>query len=265
MKSFLWSKVIEKAWDPEALKRMQLDFSRFEGEEGFLRRHAPSMPLWEEWWAFKQMEKLLDFRIIHIYDPLYPDILKEGIDPPPAFYYRGNPELLKRPLAAVVGSRRASAKELRLAGRLGRTFEAKGIAGVSGGALGIDGAFQSACPESVAVLGCGIDRIYPRAHEDLFRLLLKRGGLLSEFPLGAPPVGAHFPRRNRIIASLGSFLAVISAGKRSGALITLDFALDLGRDVYLGRELLESGLAGGFSLEELEACLKALPDAADRG
>lgn len=259
MKEYSWSLVIRKAQDPAVLKRMDRDL-RWMDEERFLAAWCPM----DETGGGQADNRFRDdlertgTYLLTRYDPLYPQSLQQGILPPPAFYFRGDLRLLNQPLLAVVGSRKASKEDLRLARELGRLAGDAGIGGISGLALGIDGAFHRGCPWSIGVLGCGIDRAYPDRHRRLQQELERTGGLLSEFPPDAPPLSRNFPRRNRIIASLGTVLAVVAAGERSGALITLDYALDLGKEVFLGDEIQESGIAGGHELAVLAAALKGL-------
>ncbi len=181
----------------------------------------------------------------------YPPLLREMVDPPLFLYYRGvlpNPE---KPLAAVVGTRRPSADALRRAYRFGRDFAAASIAVVSGLALGIDaqahrGNVDGGAP-SAAVLGSGLDRIYPATNKALALRLLDVGGVLfSEYQPGEPPERYHFPERNRLIAALARATIVVEAPEKSGALITAEFAYELGRDLWVDRAGLESPLGAGL-------------------
>ncbi|HBT47969.1 MAG TPA: DNA-protecting protein DprA [Peptococcaceae bacterium] len=169
-------------------------------------------------------------------DPVYPQELKYIYNPPPVLYYRGSLEYLANLKLAVVGTRRATAYGLRVAHSLARELAEQGVTVVSGLAVGIDAAAHRGALQgkgkTIAVLGCGVDVIYPRQNASLFQQIVREGLLLSELPPGTPPEKHHFPARNRIISGLGRGTVVVEAGERSGALITADFALEQGRDVF---------------------------------
>lgn len=175
------------------------------------------------------------FRITGFLDPQYPRELHHLYDPPPVLFSFGDFELLNRPLVAMVGSRKATATGRRTAERLAAELSAGGMGVVSGMALGIDGAAHKGALTgpggTVAVLARGPDRAYPVANAGLFRAVARQGLLVSEFPPGEKARSFHFPRRNRIIAALAWGVVVVEAGRRSGVLITVDHALDLGREV----------------------------------
>jgi DNA processing protein len=178
----------------------------------------------------------LNHVIVTLEDPRYPELLRETPDPPPVLFAAGRIELLARPILAIVGSRNASAQGMRNAEAFARILSAHGLCIASGMALGIDtaahrGALQEA-GGSIAVLGCGIDVIYPRGNAQLYRQLAAQGLLLSEFPLETRPLTHHFPRRNRIIAGLSRGCLVVEAAMASGSLITARCAVDMGRDVF---------------------------------
>jgi DNA processing protein len=169
-------------------------------------------------------------------DPDYPKALLATADPPPAFYYRGRPELLNRPSFAIVGSRNATAQGRDNAESFAAALSAADFTIVSGLALGIDAAAHrgglSAEGSSIAVVGTGLDRIYPPANRDLAERLAQHGGMLSEFPLGTPPLPSNFPRRNRVISGLSRGVLVVEATLASGSLITARFAAEQGREVF---------------------------------
>jgi DNA processing protein len=166
----------------------------------------------------------------------YPPRLLQLADPPPVLFLRGRSELLGREGLAVVGARKATARGKDVAERLGAGIARSGTSVVSGLALGIDGAAHRGAlavgGNTVAVLGRGADAVYPAAHRHLFRQLIDEGLAVSEFLPGTPPLPHHFPRRNRILAALASTVIVVEAGLKSGSLITVDHALDLGLDVW---------------------------------
>lgn len=173
--------------------------------------------------------------LLALTDPDYPELLRHIPSPPPLLYGRGNPSAPALPAIAVVGSRHASGAGVDTARRFAAELAAGGFAVVSGLALGIDAAAHRGAlgaGVTVAVLGTGIDRIYPRQHQRLGDEILAAGGaLVSEFPPGTPPRPNHFPRRNRIIAGLSLGVLVVEAALRSGSLITARQALDQGREV----------------------------------
>ena len=168
--------------------------------------------------------------------PGFPEPLNHLHDPPPLLFLRGDPSLLELPAVAVVGSRKASEYGRGLARDMGAGLARAGVAVVSGLALGIDGAAHrgalAAGGSTIAVLGCGPDVVHPRSHRRLFEAILRDGLLVSEFLPGAAPLPHHFPRRNRLIAGLSEAIVVVEAARRSGALITVDHALAIGRDVF---------------------------------
>jgi DNA processing protein len=169
-------------------------------------------------------------------DADYPAPLLATADPPPAFCYVGRRELLNRPALAIVGSRNATPQGIEHAEAFAAALSAAGLTIVSGLAIGIDAAAHrgglAGAGSSVAVLGTGLDRVYPAANRDLARQLSEAGGLLSEFPLGTPPLPANFPRRNRLISGLSRGVLVVEATLNSGSLITARFAAEQGRDVF---------------------------------
>lgn len=169
---------------------------------------------------------------------LYPAPLRDAADAPWALIGRGNPELLDglEPFEAVtiVGARRATSYGREIARELGRELAAAGMTVVSGLAFGIDGCAHRGALDggrTIAVLGCGPDVAYPASHRSLWRQICERGLVVSEFPPGAPPWRWTFPARNRIMAALAGMTVVVEAAARSGSLITMDLAADLGRDL----------------------------------
>ncbi|MBI4636147.1 MAG: DNA-protecting protein DprA [Candidatus Rokubacteria bacterium] len=174
-------------------------------------------------------------RLLSPRDPDYPALLG-AISSPPDLWVRGTVVAGDALAIAIVGSRRATAYGLEMAARLGSDLAARGVTIVSGLARGIDGAAHrgalAAGGRTIAVLGSGIDVVYPPEHRDLARETEARGALVSQFAPGAPPLPGHFPARNRVIAGLALGVVIVEAGERSGALITASFAGDLGREVF---------------------------------
>jgi DNA processing protein len=167
-------------------------------------------------------------------DDDYPQNLKTIFDPPAVFYYRG--ELAdKDTMVAIVGARRATAYGKNAAGWIAAELAGAGVGVVSGAARGIDtsahlGALKSGY--TIAVLGCGVDVVYPRENTRLLADIAERGLIISEYSPGTPPIPGYFPARNRIISGLSKGVIVVEAAEKSGALITADFALEEGRDVF---------------------------------
>jgi len=178
----------------------------------------------------------LGVRVVGWRDPDFPLLLSEIFDPPPVLYVRGPLDAQEGARSvAVVGSRAATPAGRSLARAMSRDLAAAGATIVSGLARGIDTAAHQGALDgngrTVAVLGCGIDRIYPAENAALAKRIEERGAVVSEFPLGTPPLPPHFPQRNRIIAGWGRGVVVVEAAARSGALNTARTAADEGREV----------------------------------
>lgn len=185
-------------------------------------------------------------RVLRAGEPRYPEVLTELHDPPPLLFVLGRLELLDRPGLAIVGARRPSTYGRDIAELMARGATEGGLVVTSGMARGIDGIAHQTSLEggTIGVLGAGIDVVYPHQHGPLYERMREEGLLLTEFLPGEPPRPFHFPKRNRLIAALARGVLVIEAAARSGALITVDHALDLGREVMaipgpIGRELSE--------------------------
>jgi DNA processing protein len=167
-------------------------------------------------------------------DPLMPLALMAISDAPPALWYRGSLDCLKQPAVAIVGSRAASSVAIETARRLATDLAALSITVVSGLARGVDSAAHRGALETgrtVAVLGSGIDYIYPSEHKGLAMQIALSGLIVSEYPPGTPPLQFHFPMRNRLISGLSRAVVVIEASDKSGSLITASCAAEQGRDV----------------------------------
>ncbi|MEK7437629.1 MAG: DNA-processing protein DprA [Pseudomonadota bacterium] len=174
--------------------------------------------------------------LLTLADEDYPRALLETPDPPALLYLRGRRELLARPALAVVGSRNATPQGLSNAEQFARAFSAAGLTIVSGLALGIDAAAHrgglDAAGSTIAVLGTGADILYPQRNRALGERIAREGLIVSEFPLGTPPHGSNFPRRNRVISGLARGCLVVEAALASGSLITARLAAEQGRDVF---------------------------------
>ena len=203
-----------------------------------------------------------DRHVLTLGDAAYPPSLLATVDPPLLLYVQGDPAWLQRPAVAIVGSRHATAQGLDNARAFARALAEQGWVIVSGLALGIDGAAHEGALQAagvnagsavgsavrnpvgsavgsaagnagtVAVVGTGLDRVYPPAHRELARRVAAQGALISEFAPGVPPLPEHFPQRNRIIAGLSQGTLVVEAALRSGSLVTARLALEAGREVF---------------------------------
>jgi len=169
-------------------------------------------------------------------DEGYPDRLREIAQPPPVLYADGRIEARDRWAVAVVGTRRPSAYGVSVARDLGRILAENSVVVISGLARGIDSLAHQAALEAggrtVAVLGSGLDQVYPPEHRGLASRIRSSGAVLTDYPLGTKPEAANFPPRNRIISGLAAAVVVVEAGKGSGALITADFGAEQGREVF---------------------------------
>src|SRR5918995_949569 len=191
-------------------------------------------------------------------------------EPPPGLFLRGQeePALLARPAVAIVGARACSAYGRQVARSLGRDLAAAGLVVVSRLARGVDAEAHRGALEgggtTIAVLGCGIDRDYPAAHRELSRQVAATGLVVGEYAPGVEPAPWRFPARNRIIAGLCAATVVVEARERSGALITADFALEEGREVFRAeaRGADELSRASGLAAGELAVVLSELELAA---
>lgn len=229
-----------------------------------------------------------DRHILPLDSPDYPARLTEIDDPPALLFVHGDPEVLSQPALAIVGSRNPTAGGHRAAREFAAYFAGFGLVVTSGLAAGIDAAAHEGALSggglTVAVAGTGLDRVYPARHKALAERIAAEGALVSELPVGAPPLGRHFPARNRIVSGLSLGVLVVEAAYRSGSLITARLASEQGRDVFAmpgsvhnplargchrlireGAKLVESGpdvledLAGQLGLAEREvaACVPA--------
>jgi DNA processing protein len=221
--------------------------------------------------------------IVTLGDPTYPASLLEIPDPPTLLYVRGNHALLARRGLAMVGSRNATPQGMQTAEAFARTFAGRGLAIISGLALGIDAAAHrgalAAGGATVAVIGTGADRVYPARNRDLALAIAEHGAIISEFPLGTPAAAANFPRRNRIISGLATGVLVVEAAPESGSLITARLAAEQGREVFAIPGSIHSPVARGCHklikqgaklvetaadvLEELDGAGAALPTPAE--
>ena len=177
-----------------------------------------------------------DRHILRIVDPQYPPLLKQIALAPPILFVEGRLDCLDNPQLAIVGTRNPSAGGRRFAAEFSSELAASGLVITSGLALGVDAVAHDAALKtggvSIAVMGHGLDRVYPAGHRALARRLAELGALVSEFPIGTLPKADHFPRRNRIISGLSLGVLVVEAAHRSGSLITARYAAEQGRELF---------------------------------
>jgi DNA processing protein len=187
--------------------------------------------------------------VVTLSDAVYPRLLLEIADPPPLLYCRGRVDLLDRPSLAIVGSRNATAQGASTAEQFARSFSVAGLTIVSGLAQGIDAAAHrgglAGDGSTIAVLGTGIDNLYPRANAALAEEIATDGLLLTEFPLGSKALAHHFPRRNRLISGLAQGCLIVEAALASGSLITARSAAEQGREVFAVPGSIHSPLSKG--------------------
>ena len=187
--------------------------------------------------------------LLTLADADYPKLLLETPDPPVLLYVCGHVKLLGHAALAIVGTRSPTPRGAADAQAFARVLSDAGLTIVSGLALGIDAAGHrgglDGASSSVAVVGTGLDRVYPARHRDLAHELAERGALVSEFALGTPPIPPNFPRRNRILSGLARGCLVVEAALRSGSLITARQALEQGRDVFAVPGSIHSPLSKG--------------------
>ena len=190
--------------------------------------------------------------VLTLADDAYPRTLLDIADPPVLLYVKGDPALLQRPAIALVGARSATAQGEANAAAFAQSLAEAGLAIVSGLALGVDAAAHRGALAAgadgggtVAVIGTGIDRIYPARNAALAREIATSGAIVSEFPLGTPPLQHNFPRRNRIIAGLSQGVLVVEAALNSGSLITARLATESGREVFAIPGSIHSPLSRG--------------------
>lgn len=179
-------------------------------------------------------------RIVTLADSDYPQALLNIPDPPLLLYMKGRLDLLNHSTLAVVGSRNATPQGIHNAEAFAKSLSDAGLCIISGMAHGIDAAAHRGAlrgqgnnqGSSIGVVGTGLDKVYPAANRNLAHALASQGALISEFPLGTPPLAANFPRRNRIISGMSAGCLVVEASLQSGSLITARLALEQGRDVF---------------------------------
>ncbi len=179
----------------------------------------------------------MNIRTIRFDDKEYPEKLRKLYNPPKQLYCLGNISLLNNLSIAIIGCRNASPYGLKISKIFSDGLSKKGITIVSGFAHGIDSEAHinslNNIGKTIAVLGCGLDIIYPKDNKELYSQILKADGLIvTEFPLGTKPLKENFPIRNRIVSGLADAIIIVEAKRRSGTMITVDYALEQGKDIY---------------------------------
>ena len=262
---------------PVLLKRIQQHFSSLASAwtasavelaavEGLGRKSLPAIVNARSQLAPQQLLEQQSQKYPHFWtpaDPEYPRLLWEISSPPPVLYYRGQPNLSenqgKTPLIGIVGTRYPTEHGRRWTRKISTALVQQGFAVVSGMAAGIDGEAHRSCLEAggrtLAVLGNGIDLVYPANHRQLYGQIQQQGLILSEYAPGTPPDRGNFPARNRIITGLSRAVLVLEAPEKSGALITARYAMEFGRDVFT--------LPNSPDIQEARGCLKLIHQGAE--
>ncbi|MBD1559171.1 DNA-protecting protein DprA [Vibrio sp. S9_S30] len=236
----------EERWQSIGLKPKQIQFLK--------AKSHPEVDECLEW----QLDS--NHHIVTLLDGSYPSLLKEVSSPPTTLFVKGDVQSLSAPQIAMVGSRNASIEGLQTARAFAKDLSANGLVVTSGLALGVDGHAHDGALEgggqTVAVLGSGLDCIYPTRHRNLAQRIIEQGALVSEFRPNTKPRPEHFPRRNRIISGLSVGVFVVEAAERSGSLITARYAAEQGRDVFaLPGSIHNPNARGGNTLIKSGACL----------
>jgi DNA processing protein len=233
----LYKRLIEAFQTPDMV--FHADAEALLEVEGISESVAEKIATFTNWDAAKrevdQMEKQ-GVRLVVLSDPDYPALLRSIYDPPPLLYLKGAALASDTALIAVVGARKITTYGQSVAERIGGGLARVGMVVVSGFAKGIDAvAHRAALSEggrTIAVLGSGVDCLYPKEHRKLYDAIIEKGSILSEFAMGTEPEPHHFPQRNRIISGLSLGTVVIEASQKSGSLITARHALEQGREVF---------------------------------
>lgn len=274
-KSILFS-LLHDVWGESSNDSMRLAMMRLTANEladknaKQLSEKVPEIPVakWENWCAYYSAERYklrenllqdLGIDLLLYIDDTYPEVLKEVYRPPGILYVKGNFSLANLNIG-MVGSRRATAYGKNVAYSLSKKLSDEGVRIISGLAKGIDANAHKGAIEglggTVAVLGCGIDRIYPRENARLYEEILSHpnSSIISEWPLEAAAVDWHFPARNRIIVGLSEGVCVVEAAKKSGSLISANYALEYGKEVF--------AVPGLITSQQSVGCHRLLKDGA---
>jgi DNA processing protein len=235
--SILLKRLLDRFKTPEAVFKAPLEeLLSLEGLPEKVAREIRKGPLEKEVERELYLIKEVGGEIVTLKDDSYPKRLRDIYDPPALLYMRGELKAEDELAISIVGSRKTSPYGRWVTEKMSQDLARRGVTIVSGMARGIDslahwGAIAGG-GRTIAVLGCGVDVIYPSENRNLFTKIIHQGAILSEFPMGSPPEGGHFPRRNRIISGLSLGVVVVQASEDSGSLITASYALEQGREVF---------------------------------
>lgn len=229
--------LVRKFGSISAIARAKLnDLVAIEGIDLTLARRIKAAKNTAEIRQQLQRMRVSQSRIVTIWDEEYPENLKKIYDPPVFFFIRGEFQKIDNMAIALVGTRNATSYGRGCTESFSQNFVKQGVTVVSGMARGIDTfahwAALNAGGRTVAVLGCGVDVTYPSENKKLMQRIAEQGAVISEFPMGAKPDAPNFPRRNRIVSGISLGVVVVEAGKKSGALITANMALEQNREVF---------------------------------
>lgn len=230
-------RLVEHFQSPEKLwNARQIEYGRIKGLDAGTAHKILAREYKDKISIYFDRIKKYNINVFTVKDEGYPSNLLSIYDPPPVLYVRGRLIREDENAVAIVGSRKATPYGLHMARKIAGELARQGITVVSGMARGIDSAAHSgalaAGGRTIAVLGCGVDTVYPPENRELMDKIIENGAVVSEFVPGEPPKKLNFPARNRIISGLSRGVVVAEAGKKSGALITADFALEQGREVF---------------------------------
>lgn len=260
-------KLLEKLKSPQAMFRSSSSELEAAGLTASQARNVASGCSFED--AVEQQHKMLSAgaQLISLHDPRYPRRLREIFDPPLLLFALGKTELIANHAIAIVGTRRPTPYGLAATERLSADLAKAGLTVVSGMARGIDtAAHRAALAEegaTIAVLGCGVDVLYPSENRKLYDDLSRQGLLLSEFPMGAPAFPQNFPIRNRIVSGLSLGVIVVEGAQHSGSAITAKLAMDQGRDVFAVPGNITSKMSWGPNLLIKDGCAKLVQEWTD--
>ena len=244
--------LIDRFRTPQAVFRASVSELEGQGISGAVARSIASGCVFEE--AADQQQKMRETGAvaIPINDPCYPEPLRQIFDPPVLLFARGKIDLLRSTAFAVVGTRRPTPYGMAVAERVSADLARAGLTIVSGMARGIDTASHkgalSAEGQTIAVLGCGVDIVYPSENKKLAAEIVSKGLLISEFPMGAVAFPQNFPIRNRVVSGLSAGLLVVEGAQYSGSAITAKLALDQGRELFAIPGNITNKLAWGPNL-----------------
>jgi DNA processing protein len=260
-------RLLQKLGSPQAVFRASASELEAAGATQVQARNIASGYSFED--AVDQQGKLLAFgaQLIPIQDPCYPEKLREIFDPPLLLFAAGRMELLSSHAIAIVGTRRSTPYGIAAAERISADLAKAGLTIVSGMARGIDtAAHRSTLAEdgdTVAVLGCGADVLYPADNRRLYEEIQKKGLIVSEFPMGTPAYPQNFPVRNRIVSGLSLGVLIVEGAQFSGSAITAKLAMDQGREVFAIPGNITSKMSWGPNLLIKDGCAKLVQEWSD--